>query len=512
MHQIIVKSGRRVRRFASIAAACEALGRDATKVRARIWDYGWSAEEALGLLPRERPASKRCVPVQFTHDGKEYHYQSIKHAAKANGVRASLVSGRIGQLGWTIQQALGLAPRVPQPHVGQQLTFIHANQRYHYVSVSQAARSHGLKSGAVLKRLRQGWTVQQALGLSSVPAHAKRWYAKIYVVTHQDSGRQYVGQTMVPVTARWEEHVEASRAADPGGPSLQSAISRHGADTFSVEVVATTKTFFHTNAVEREWIAKLGTKAPNGFNLTLGGSGLALGLPVKVAGKRFRSIAEAARHHGVAPIIATQRMRLNGWTAEQAVGASLPPENPTAPREVTLSIDGKSMCFPSITEAAKALGVPPGRAHARLKRSDWTPEQVFGLAPREKKYLGKSREVVFSDKGKSCRYPSLKLAAKAHGVSYGTAQARVRALGWTVPQALELVPPPRSVGKRRQVTFTYKSQTHRYPSVSEASRAQGYAQCVVDARLRYGWTWAQALGLAPQPVRGQPRRRPKRRR
>jgi hypothetical protein len=449
MRSISVRTSTGIRTFPSIAAASQAFHRDPAKVRARILDYGWSVEEALGIVKRKKPPPSRRIPLEFSHNGKTYSYESIDQAATANGLCNGLVCARIRQYGWTIPEALGLEPRKRISRGGSPVAFEYGQKRYQYSSISEAAQAHEIPQATVSRRLAKGWTIQQSLGLAPIPAHTRRWYACIYVVTHRPSGMQYVGQTMVPIETRWREHIEASCSAAPDGPSLQSAIRRDGPDAFLIEEVAKTKTFFHTNTVEREWIKKLGTKVPRGFNLTSGGSGLATGVPVRIAGEKFPSLAQAARRYGVAPFIATQRVRLLGWSPEQAVGAKPPPSNASASKAIVLTINERRVRFGSIGQAAKACGIPLGRVYQRIRRPDWTLEQVFGLAPRFKKYVGKSREVRFSHKGQEYCFSSLKLAAQAFGVSYGTAQSRVRALGWSVPQALGLLPPP-SVGKGKR--------------------------------------------------------------
>lgn len=100
----------------------------------------------------------------------------------------------------------------------------------------------------------------------------------IYVLTHAGSGREYVGISNNP-GRRWREHLRY--AADGGRTALAAAIRKYGAEAFSQEVIACTRTWDDACEAERAIIVQRGTKVPNGLNLTDGGEG-AGGLPPEV--------------------------------------------------------------------------------------------------------------------------------------------------------------------------------------------------------------------------------------
>lgn len=92
----------------------------------------------------------------------------------------------------------------------------------------------------------------------------------IYVVTNTVTGRRYVGRALRPA-ARWAAHKWAARAGR--GYLLHASIRKHGIESFAHEVIESGLTNEQSAKSEREWIAKLNTIAPNGYNLTDGGDG-----------------------------------------------------------------------------------------------------------------------------------------------------------------------------------------------------------------------------------------------
>lgn len=85
------------------------------------------------------------------------------------------------------------------------------------------------------------------------------------------SGKRYVGQTKRTMAKRWASHVYD--ATHPCGqcPTFYRAIRKYGAAAFAHEVLETVETREAANEAEARWIAKLGTRAPAGYNLSAGG-------------------------------------------------------------------------------------------------------------------------------------------------------------------------------------------------------------------------------------------------
>ena len=78
----------------------------------------------------------------------------------------------------------------------------------------------------------------------------------VYKITHRNSGRVYIGATVLKdAQARWEQHVKAARAGRPTS-KFHRTMKKHGVDQFEFEVIETAEAY--QTLIEREnyWIAK----------------------------------------------------------------------------------------------------------------------------------------------------------------------------------------------------------------------------------------------------------------
>lgn len=97
-----------------------------------------------------------------------------------------------------------------------------------------------------------------------------RPYGVIYVATCRVNQKQYVGQTIVGVQARWAGHqVDAKRSTHAFG----RAILKHGAGNFDLQVIDTASNQTDLDTKEVYWISHLDTRAPKGYNISIGGGG-----------------------------------------------------------------------------------------------------------------------------------------------------------------------------------------------------------------------------------------------
>jgi len=89
-------------------------------------------------------------------------------------------------------------------------------------------------------------------------------FGYIYKVTDKRNGMVYCGRR--------------NGSFDPeyygSGVLIVPMVRKHGTDNFSLDIVDTAVTAEELDAKEKQWIAKLGCKYPNGYNLTDGGDGL----------------------------------------------------------------------------------------------------------------------------------------------------------------------------------------------------------------------------------------------
>lgn len=150
--------------------------------------------------------------------------------------------------------------------------------------------------------------------------------------------------------------------------------------------------------------------------------------------------------------------------------------------------------FVSRSSAAEYFGVDIALANLRLSRLGWTPEQAFEL--------DKSKIVKQSIKVGGGNYESIQSACKAYNLKYQTVHRRLKKAGWTIEEAFELAPPP----KTQQVIHNAKPivmNGESYKSMAELARFIGVTSVTVKNRIESGWTERQIVGIDPPPKRAK---------
>ena len=94
----------------------------------------------------------------------------------------------------------------------------------------------------------------------------------VYLARNKINGKCYVGKTIHSMTFRSESH---RRDAEGGSPWVfHKAIRKYGWDTFEWSILTEDDDDEFLCFMEKKWIKKLGTKVPNGYNVTDGGDGV----------------------------------------------------------------------------------------------------------------------------------------------------------------------------------------------------------------------------------------------
>ena len=431
------------RLFDSLRQASSVLGVPYLIAYKRL-DRKWTPEQAFRIEPppkRESPAAKQVV---VTVNGVTLYWPSLDQAAKANGLTGSAVKDRLRR-GWTLPQALGLEDSGRPPHKIA-ITVTDSGVTRTFESITEAAKAYQLSVDLVNSRLHTlKWTVEEALGIVTRPGYDKHCYGLIYVITHTESGRQYVGQTKEQTVGdRWELHIlEAFKNSKKTVRPIIKAIQICGPDAFTYTRLDDARSHAELNEKEVLWIDRLKTLKPNGFNATRGGQGLESGKSVEVGGVRFKTMTAAAEQHGI-PLSSASR-----W----------------------------------------------------LKKG--TPEQAFGLAPKPKRKSSRGNPLDFTHDGHEYHYASMKASADAHGVSESNLQRRLKE-GWSIQEALELVERP-GAEQKKPVRIRLDGKMVTYASRGAAARSHGLSVQTLLGRLRSGWTVRRAL-LTPPGKQGRRRK------
>ncbi len=142
------------KRFGSHAHAAEHHGIDVGVFSLRVSRLKWTPEQAAGLEPRTWKSKEVEVVV------KGVKYPSIRQAAIDLGKDYRKVYDRFSEKGWTLEQALDLAPPpVTVKVVGLEVTAFGLT----YKSISLAAKAHGINSESLRKRILRGDSPEEAI-------------------------------------------------------------------------------------------------------------------------------------------------------------------------------------------------------------------------------------------------------------------------------------------------------------------------------------------------------------
>jgi hypothetical protein len=488
--------------FRSVSAAARHFGLSPRMVQTRRL-RGWTFEQALDLEARANRKPARRNQISIILPEGERTFESVKDAALTFGLEPGTVRARLSVHGWSAEMALGMVPppRRTAPNrtpVDLKIDGIH----YRYDSVSQAAEAQGLNEFLVFnRRNRLGWSLAEALELVPRQKGRSPFPAVIYLVTHRESGKQYVGQTLSTINERWEQHLaRAAQQRKLGKDSLHSAIGKYTADAFDVRQIGTAYSLDELNRLERFWISELNTRAPNGFNLSRGGQGFgaSVGRKTTVEGVTYPAIAAAARHYALQPRIVLDRLR-KGWSLLQALQLQKAPSSQVfAGRRIEIRDGEKTLRFDSVSDLSKHYGISYAKLLQRLTKLGWSPEQAVQLNPRPRPWTRPghtfslvvwSNEEVFRSKDEAARH---------YGVGRWHNVTRRLRRGWSFEQALGLEKPPYNRMEVRRVAIVVGDRRVIYPSQTAAAGAYGVPFKCVSARRKLGWTWEEALDITPR--------------
>lgn len=150
-------------------------------------------------------------------------------------------------------------------------------------------------SRTIARRIKDGFAPDDAFQRIPNPGYRN---GIIYLVTHVESGKMYVGLTVQTFELRWNQHKEDSRKHYiKSEESLHAAMREFGHTAFEIAIIdrGTTKT--DLEAKERKWIRRLETMVPKGFNISTGGtSGGSNPIPKEIDEFQFLSINEANQY------------------------------------------------------------------------------------------------------------------------------------------------------------------------------------------------------------------------
>lgn len=94
----------------------------------------------------------------------------------------------------------------------------------------------------------------------------------IYKATNKLNKKSYIGKTERALNTRISEHIRDSKKENITS-YFHRALKKYGIDNFEFTILAETNNEADLNNLEIEYIANLNTLKPNGYNITVGGTG-----------------------------------------------------------------------------------------------------------------------------------------------------------------------------------------------------------------------------------------------
>lgn len=257
--------------------------------------------------------------------------------------------------------------------------------------------------------------------------------------------------------------------------------------------------------------------------------------------KTFSTIKQAAEAYGLEPKLVRARLTKYKWTPEEALGIIKRSSKRIAHnrKKVNFSINGLDYSFSSITEAARSHGLNEFLVFNRLNSRGWSIEQALELTPppeHTKKcygyiylitnnitnrcYVGQTMRPVNERwenhidsalNGQTKNNNSLAAAILKYGVSAFNVKTIdhansvdelnslerywIKKLKTKFPTGYNLNRGGSGLNKGNPVTL----QGITFPSISAAAREYGFKDKFIADRLRYGWSLEQAFELKPPP-------------
>ena len=92
----------------------------------------------------------------------------------------------------------------------------------------------------------------------------------IYKITNVVNRKTYVGATKNTLSGRWKAHIDKARYGRKWKSHLHLDILEYGTRSFSIELIQECS-YEESEKVERQWMERLNSYHPNGYNIRSGG-------------------------------------------------------------------------------------------------------------------------------------------------------------------------------------------------------------------------------------------------
>lgn len=131
----------------------------------------------------------------------------------------------------------------------------------------------------------------------------------------------------------------------------------------------------------------------------------------------------------------------------------------------------------------------------RREKLGWSRAEALGVEERQSKSRHNAKKIqvtIIDPKNGLLRFDSVKLAANYYGIGYDVAIQRLNKHGWSIEQALGIIPPP---PRRAHNSLIIEVDGIKFQSRSHCANYFGVDQRLVFTRLKRGWSLKEALNL-----------------
>jgi ribosomal protein S16 len=510
------------RTFSTITEAAEFHGVPLSTAAKRL-GKGWTPEEAFGIniapnanLKNTSLLHKDNIDEQFQSKlikVRDKSYSSIAEFARAHNCKPQLIRSRIHR-GMSPSEAIGLGEYEPSSEVKYKVS---GNT---FSSIDSLAKHFHANPNKVQKRIDDGWSVAQAVGLMQKP---QKEISRQGTVSLLVNGKTYLSVSDIAKQLDIP-YVELVREISKG-KSAQEAVKSLLKVTSTKNVMVNGDTFkslhqiakkFNLNISSFYQRIKKGDTPEDAVNYLIPKEGDPTREPgkrgrrgniVEFDGKSFGSVREFAKSYGFSPHKVAYRLKLK-WTFGQSIDKEAPPGGFKASRTSESNVPHEDITYRgkdyrSVRAFASAYNVSPHKVRYRIQKG-WTLSQSIERTPAP---VGASKTHDDGLSEKQVKISSL-LPLNIDGLSFSSAKelathfnqnvARVTGRlrnGWTIEQSVGNVSHERA--HTRRIIGEIKVGRNQFQTVIELAEFFQLSYRVVQYRLSQGATPTQAVGKEP---------------
>lgn len=417
-------------------------------------------------------------------DGK--HFVSIKDACKNFGLHESTVARRL-RTGWTLEQAFNKAPKPARiAHNRRQLKTKFGK----YSSLRDAAKATGIEETTIQARLARGWSVEQALEQTSKPLKENKGneiYCEGVLFKSIAAFARAYGKNYIRIAKRLMRNWTPEQAVDihPAPPRFRNHHGHARSHMWKEPTVIDGKLKMGAPAGSfRLYVIKNTKNNKEYVGITTNDLKARLRGHRRQAKKGTRSpLYNAMRKHG-------EKNFFIDLIRDDATGFVDLQNQEVAEIELRKTrINGYNTAAGGAIGTSKSIEIdgktfPSQQAAAIYYLIDPAVFNLrlgrLGWSPEEAAEIKKRRFNRIKFEVDGRNFKSLKSAAEALGIEYKLAHDRYNKKKWSLREALGIDPPPRVASK----PIDYKGEV--YASIADFARAHRLEADTVSARLAKG--------------------------